>query len=321
MKKYIHLLLLGCFSFLFSKAQEPVIDYGYPVRYMNLTLEQQQVKMAYMDVMPEKPNGETVLLLHGKNFNGFYWKELTGFLSAKGYRVVVPDQVGWGKSDKPGIHYSFHMLAENTRKLLDGLQVNKVQVIAHSMGGMLGTRFTLMYPERVKSLVLENPIGLEDYRTFVPYEPLDSAYKTELAATYESYRNYQKTYYPVWKEEYEPLVAAQAFILKSSHFTQAAWANALSSQMIYEQPVCYEFGKIAVPTLLVIGQEDRTIVGKNRLSKEAALMHGQYPQLGKRTQEQIPGSKLAALAGIGHIPHIQDFNTFIKTVMPFLEQQ
>lgn len=268
-----------------------------------------------MDVRPAKPNGEAVLLLHGKNFNGFYWKDVIAKLVDEGYRVVVPDQVGWGKSDKPDLHYSFHMLAHNTKQLLDTLNIKEVRIIAHSMGGMLGTRFALMFPASVKSLVLENPIGLEDYKTFVPYQPLDSLYKAELSATYASYLAYQKTYYPVWKPEYEPLVAAQAEALQQPEFSKTAWANALTFQLIYEQPVYYEFKNVAVPTLLVIGQEDRTVVGKNKLPKEVAARHGNYPLLGKEIQKLIPGSKLAELPGIGHIPHIQDLPLFMKTIL------
>ncbi|MEP7229719.1 MAG: alpha/beta fold hydrolase [Ginsengibacter sp.] len=63
-------------------------------------------------------------------------------------------------------------------------------MIGHSMGGMLATRFTLMYPAMVEKLVLENPIGLEDYKTFVPYKPLDSLFANEMKATYVSYKKY-----------------------------------------------------------------------------------------------------------------------------------
>src|SRR5215213_3425989 len=134
-----------------------------------------------------------------KNFNGYYWKDVIAFLSAAGYRVIVPDQVGWGMSDKPNIHYSFHLLAANSKRLLDTLGIQKVSVVAHSMGGMLATRFALMYPEVVEKLIYENPIGLEDYKTFVPYRPVEEQYEKELKADYGSYKEYQQSYYPVWK--------------------------------------------------------------------------------------------------------------------------
>jgi pimeloyl-ACP methyl ester carboxylesterase len=81
---------------------------------------------------------------------------------------VGPDQIGWGKSPKPDIHCSFHLLAANTAALLDHLDVGKVAVLGHSTGGMTAVRFTLMYPDRVTHLVLEGPLGLADYRIGIP---------------------------------------------------------------------------------------------------------------------------------------------------------
>src|SRR5215216_2419769 len=117
-------------SFLFAQS----LIYPHPVQYLSLSIEQQQTRMAFMDVASSKPNGKTVVLFHGKNFNGYYWKDVIAFLGAAGYRVIVPDQVGWGMSDKPNIHYSFHLLAANTKKLLDTLGIQKTHILAHSMG-------------------------------------------------------------------------------------------------------------------------------------------------------------------------------------------
>ena len=275
--------------------------------------------MAFMDVGAKNPNGQTVMLLHGKNFNGYYWKDVIARLTENGYRVIVPDQVGWGLSDKPNIHYSFHLLAANTKKLLDSLRIEKVHVIGHSMGGMLATRFALMYPQSVEKLVYENPIGLEDYRTFVPYQPLDSQYTNESKASFEALKKYQQSYYPQWKEEYEQYVWAQWAALQLPDFNQATWASALTYQMIYEQPVVYEFRNISQPTLIIMGQEDRTVVGKNLLPKEVAARFGNYPALGKWLKKEIKNSTLSELKGIGHIPHLQAPDLFIEHVLRFLK--
>jgi pimeloyl-ACP methyl ester carboxylesterase len=316
--KNILVTILFIHGLLITRAQKT--EYPYPVHYLGLTIEQQPVRMAYMDVSPVKGNGRTVLLLHGKNFNGFYWKDVISFLSAAGYRVIVPDQVGWGYSDKPGIHYSFHLLAANTKQLLDTLGVKKVSLLVHSMGGMLGTRFVLMYPTMVDKLIYENPIGLEDYKTFVPYHSVDEQYASELKATRESLKKYQQSYYPEWKEAYEPYVDAQYAALQFPDFKKATWASALTYQMIYEQPVVYELKNIRVPTLAIIGQADRTIVGKNLLDKVTIQQHGQYPLLGKYLQQQVRGSKLIELKGVGHIPHIQVPGLFKEMVLGFLKE-
>jgi len=97
--------------------------------------------MAYMDIQPKKANGQTVLLLHGKYFNGRYWQNVIQHLVDLGYRVVVPDQIGFGQSSQPDdFQYSFQQLTMNTRDLLDYLHIYHVLVIGHSMGGMLATR-------------------------------------------------------------------------------------------------------------------------------------------------------------------------------------
>lgn len=295
------------------------VKYPYPIQTITIQLENKPVKMAYMDVQPDSAARKTVVLLHGKNFNGYYWKDVIAFLVKNNYRVIVPDQPGWGRSDKPDLHYSFHVLASATRMLLDTLNVQKLVLVGHSMGGMLAARFAMMYPDKIDKLVLEDPIGLEDYKRFVPYQPLDSLYEKEKSATYESYKTYQQSYYPQWKPEYEQYVQAQAEALQSPDFTKIAWVNALTYQMIYEQPVCYEWDRINAPTLLVIGSEDRTVVGKALLSEEDKKNYGQYPALAKKAKENIPNAVLVELPGIGHIPHIQDPPQFQQILLTFIK--
>lgn len=194
------------------------VDYAYPVDYLSITLEGQDLRMAYMDVKPSaKANGKSVVLFHGKNFGGYYWTDVIKGLSNAGYRVIVPDQIGFGKSNKPYIHYSFHEMAKQSARLLDSLSIEKVNVLGHSMGGMLATRFALMYPERTEKLILENAIGLEDYRTFVPYKNAEEQYKGELKKTAESIKSYyQSSYFPEWKPTYDYLVDIAAGVTYSA---------------------------------------------------------------------------------------------------------
>nr|AUN35598.1 2-hydroxy-6-oxo-6-phenylhexa-2,4-dienoate hydrolase [uncultured bacterium] len=307
-------------TLLISISVRSQLIYPYPVQSLVLTIEGKHVKMAYMDIkQPGSSPVKNILLLHGKNFNGYYWKELIPLLIGSGYRVIVPDQPGWGKSDRIDLHYSFQMLAASTRILLQSLEINKIIVLGHSMGGMLATRFALMYPEMTEKLVLEDPIGLEDYKSFVPYQPIDSLFKKERSATYESYKKYQQSYYPLWKPDYEQYVKAQATDLERPDFDSIAFINAITYQMIYEQPICYEFDKIKIPTLIIIGKEDHTIVGKDKLSEEAKKIYGNYPTLGRLTQEKIQGSTLILLDAIGHIPHVQDISAFWKSIKDWLQ--
>ncbi|SEU31573.1 alpha/beta fold hydrolase [Stigmatella erecta] len=293
--------------------------YPYPVQFLPLTLEGQDVRMAYMDVKPTgKANGRTVVLLHGKNFFGAYWRTTIQALTGAGYRVVVPDQVGFGKSSKPALPYSFHALAAATKGLLDTLGVKQVAVVGHSMGGMLATRFARLYPEATTHLVLENPIGLEDYRLHVPWQSTEALYQEQLKSTEEGIRKYHRTYYVAWKPEYEEYVRVPARQLQSGEYPRLAWVAAATQQMIYEQPVVYEFPLVERPTLLVIGQEDRTVVGKAKVPPELLPKLGQYPELGKKAAAAFPQATLVPLAHVGHIPHFEAPEKFHPALLGFL---
>ncbi|MEP6746134.1 MAG: alpha/beta hydrolase [Bacteroidota bacterium] len=315
MNKAFTIILLFAYLCNDSCAQ---VTYPYLLQKFAFTIEGIDSYMAYMDVQPATANGKTIILFHGKNFSGYYWKNLLPLLSQKGYRIIVPDLPGWGRSGKPDLHYSFHMLSAINKKLLDSLHVNKAIVLGHSMGGMLAIRFTLMYPSFVEKLALEDPIGLEDYKTFVPYKSIDQLYQKEKSATYESYKKYQQSYYPEWKPVYEQYVAAQAEALSDPSFNKIAFVNAVTYQMIYEQPVIYELNRITAPVLLIVGLADHTIVGKEYLNEEEKNLHGQYLLLGKKASAMIKNAKLIELEGMGHIAHVQDLDKFVSALFTFL---
>lgn len=293
------------------------VKYAYPVKYFPIHTEGQDIRMAYMDVAPtQNANGRTVVLFHGKNFGGYYWTNVIKALTGRGFRVIVPDQIGFGKSSKPFIHYSFHQLARWNKALLDTLGIQKANILGHSMGGMLATRFALLYPQTTEKLLLENPIGLEDYRQFVPYVTTEEQYKTELKATAESVKKYYQTsYFTSWKPEYDELVRVAAGMTFSADYPRAAMVAAMTFTMIYEQPVVHEFQNITVPTILFIGKEDKTIVGKGLLSPQEQAAHGQYKVLGKQIAARIPKAKIIEFEGCGHIPHLEVPTEFIVALL------
>src|SRR5437588_11168592 len=75
--------------------------YPYPVNLLPLVNDGEPLRMAYMDVAPAQSNGRVAVLLHGRNFPSSYWAPVIKTLADAGYRVVVPDQIGFGKSSKP----------------------------------------------------------------------------------------------------------------------------------------------------------------------------------------------------------------------------
>ena len=302
-------------------------NYPFPVKFIKLKLQNEVYKMAYMNVPPAKAltdsEEKTVLLLHGKNFNGAYWKQTADSLSQAGYRVIIPDQLGFGKSSKPAnFQYTFQQLAQNTKALLDSLNIHKIAVLGHSMGGMLAVRFTLMFPELVTRLILEDPIGLEDYKLKVPYQPVDQWYQRELKQDYAAMKKYQQAsyYHGEWKPEYEPWLDITAGWTLNKNYASIAWNSALTYDMIMTQPIVYELERIEVPVLLIIGQKDKTALGKELVAKEVAETMGNYPELGKQTKHKLKNCELVELEGVGHIPHIESFAGFIQPLISFLKK-
>lgn len=292
--------------------------YPYPVKMLQLEVDGRPLRMAYMDVQPERFNGQTIVLLHGKNFGADYWANTLRAMSGYGYRVIAPDQIGFGKSSKPEIRYTFAMLADNTARLLDHLKLNRVTVIANSMGGMLGVHFARRYPERVNALVLENPLGLEDYVLSIPPQQTPNLVKLEMAQTPASYRNFVKSYFPNWQPDFERFVEQFARVQLSGDYPHFAQVSALTYQMIYDGPIFNELPKLTVPTLLVIGQMDRTVFGRRFAPPEVVKPLGNFPQLGRAAQKMIPGAKLVEFEGVGHVPHLEMPGRFHAVVLDFL---
>jgi len=309
--------ILAFFLILISVRSNAQQNYPYALYTMAFDSQSLGLRMAYMYEKSETPNGHTVLLLHGKNFNGIYWGQTMEALLTEGYDVLVPDQVGFGQSSLPdNYQYSFHQLAFNTRLLCDTLDIPKVIVVGHSMGGMLAIRFALLFPQSCEQLILENPIGLEDWKRVVPYATIEDEYVQELRKTKESLKDYMLSNYfhNTWKDAYNTLLDNSSLYLDQANVKAVAWAMALTSDMLFTQPVYYEFEQLSVPTVLIIGQSDRTAIGRDRVDTVTAAAMGNYPLLGRQAASRIKQSKLVELPGIGHIPHVEDFEKF-KTVL------
>lgn len=315
----LSLMLMGCATSSSRRFDARLTDFPYPFPVKTFEVAGQQ--LAYMDVQAPTPNGETVVLLHGKNFSGASWERTANELLARGYRVVMPDQIGFGKSSKPTtFQYSFAALAHSTHALLQHLGVPKAHVVGHSMGGMLATRYALMFPGEVAKLVLVNPIGLEDWSAVVPYAPVDDAYREELARTPEQVRAYMSASYfdGKWAPEYDAFAAIQLGWATSADKATLARVAALTSDMVFTQPVVHDFPRVTAPTLLIIGTRDRTAIGKGRASADVKPTLGRYELLGKQAAAAIPGAKLVELEGVGHIPQLEGWDAYLAALTTFL---
>ena len=299
-------------------------DYPFPVLHYRFQSQGVAMDMAYMEVKPAQPNGHSVVLLHGKNFCSATWVGSIKALSAAGYRVIAPDQIGWCKSTKPQHYeYTFEQLAANTHDLLKSLGIGKAIVMGHSTGGMLAMRYGLMFPADTERLVLVDPLGLEDWRAKgVPWQSLDAQYQTQLKSTADSIRAYERaTYYAgTWKPEYEPWVQMLAGIYRGPGKEIVAWNQAQLSDMIYQQPVFHEFENLKMPVLLIIGDHDNTAPGKQFAPPEIRSQLGNYPVLAEAAVKRFKQGKLIRFADLGHSPQIQDPARFHAALLEALSK-
>lgn len=300
--------------------------YPWPVKYHNLTTQQLNLSMAYMDVTPTGyPTNKTIVLLHGKNFCGATWEDTARRLSTDGYRVIIPDQIGFCRSSKPpSYQFSLQQLAFNTNSLLQSLGIAQTHVLGHSMGGMLATRFALQYPNATSHLILTNPLGLEDWKALgVPWRPIDLLYADELKTNYTTIRSYQQATYYVntWKPEYDVWVnmLVSLYRLPGEGIT-FAYDMALTTDAVLTQPIVYEFGLVKAKTLLLIGTKDNTAIGKAWSPPAVQAKLGNYSVLGKETAAKIPGAELIELAGLGHAPQIQDSERYHRALFEWLDR-
>jgi pimeloyl-ACP methyl ester carboxylesterase len=294
-------------------------DYPFPVRWFETRAQGEAVRMAYLDVAPTAAaNGTTVVLLHGKNFCAATWGDTIRDLASRGYRVIAPDQIGFCKSSKPaGFQYSFHALAALTAALLERARTGRVVLVGHSTGGVLATRFALLYPARVSQLVLVNPLGLNDtLAEGVPYTPLDGLRAEEAKTNAASVKAYQlrNYYHGQWRPAYDRWVAMLAGQYASADGAKVREAQARLSDMIETQPVAAELPRVAMPVTLIIGQQDRTAFRANTAPEAVRGKVRTVPQAAETAVKAFPHAQLVRLPALGHSPMVEDPATFHRAL-------
>jgi pimeloyl-ACP methyl ester carboxylesterase len=289
-------------------------EYPYEVQRYAFKSQGSDMSMAYMDVKPQTPNGKTAVLLHGRNFCAATWGTTIAVLSKAGFRVIAPDQIGFCKSSKPeGYQFSIQQLATNTHGLLASLGIARPIMIGHSLGGMTTMRYAIMFPNDLEQIVLVNPIGLEDWQAEgVPFIDLDKGLEVEKKTTFDSVKAYEQRFYYAgeWKPEYDRWVEMSAGMYNGPGRDRVTRTQARIAEMAFIQPVVHELERIQVPTLLMIGQLDRTALGVDRAPPEVAKRLGNYPELGRSTAKRIPNAKLVEFPDAGHAPQIQSPERF-----------
>lgn len=299
--------------------------YPFAVKFFPLTIAGERAEMAFMEVQPQRPNGRTAVLLHGKNFCGATWEGTARTLAARGYRVIIPDQIGFCKSSKPAAaQYSFAMMADATRRLLAAQGVTHASVLGHSMGGMLAMRFAIMFPDKVDRLVLVNPLGLRD-RTEdgALYRDVDTLFANERETSAERIRAYQLAnyYHGQWRPAYDKWVTMLAGMSAGKGRDQVALAQAKTSEMILTQPVAHELGRIKSPTTLIVGTLDRTAFARTQVPQTLREFLKPIPQVAETAVKRFPDARLVKLDGLGHAPQVEDPARFERALLTALGER
>ena len=292
------------------------VPYPYPVSYLPLTLYGQEVRMAFMDVAPiGQPNGHAVVLFHGNNFAGFYFGNVIDALRKEGFRVIVPDQIGYGRSSKPIIPYNFHDWARNTRLVLQSLKIDGAMIVGHSMGGMLAARFSTQYPAMTERLVLYNPIGLVDSRFGRPWDSIDETYTRTLASTYQTIRASIMRYVAhnpaAWTAEFERYTRIRYAWTLSADWPRLAMVQTIINSVQYLDPVVDDWPHIKSPTL-VFGGADDALPGSAAIFRERM----------KFIADTVPNGKarLLLIPGLGHVPHMEAPEKTLPPLAAFLKE-
>ena len=198
--------------------------------------------------------------------------------------------------------------------------MNRIILIGHSTGGMLAIRFARSYPDR-EALILEDPIGprgLPVAHSTPVRRDLVSSRDQEHRSRKDShfYSNYfAKPDLSVFR----PLAEVQIRLTLSGEYYRWAKASALAHRMIYEQPVIYEYSHLVPPTLLMMGEQDRTAPFSAYATPEVRKTMGHNKQAATDLVRQIPNGKLSLIPNAGHIPHIEQFEAFHQAVAAFLK--
>jgi len=243
----------------------------------------------------EAGSGPTVILLHGLGGSSQAWQFNTTALAEK-FHVFVPDQIGFGKSDKPLVNYRIRTYVDFLDQFCKQLKIERASLVGNSMGGWIAAAFTAAFPDRVDKLVLVDAAGYAppkdlDTRTFYGLNPTTREGMKTLAAKV-FYNKLFLTDAAIDQAIAARLAAGDGYTIKS-----------ITESIIRGEDFLDDTVKtIKQPTLIVWGRQD----GLVSLSE------------GERFNKDIAGSKLIVIDECGHVPPVEKPAEFNAAVIKFL---
>jgi pimeloyl-ACP methyl ester carboxylesterase len=245
----------------------------------------------------EAGTGPTVILLHGLGGSSQVWSFNIGPLAEK-FHVVVPDQIGFGKSDKPLVNYRIRTYVDFLDQFCKQLKIERATLVGNSMGGWIAAMFTAQFPDRVDKLVLVDAAG---------YRPPKDFDMSTLFGLNPTTREGMKVL--VGKVFYNKALQSDALIDQSIAVRLAAGdgytINSITESIIRGEDFLDDVVKtIKRPTLLIWGRQDGLV----------PLAEGEH------FNKDIAGSKLIVIDQCGHVPNVEKPGEFNAALLKFLNE-
>jgi len=243
----------------------------------------------------EAGSGPTVILLHGLGGSSQAWGLNTAALGEK-YRVIVPDQIGFGKSDKPLVNYRIRTYVDFLDQFCKQLGIERATLVGSSMGGWIAAMFTASFPDRVDKLVLLDAAGYappKDFDTRV-YFALNPSTRVEMKGLIG------KVFY---NKAFQTDAAVDQAIAARLAAGDGYTINSITESIIRGEDFLDDIVKtIKRPTLIIWGRQDGLV----------SLAEGE------RFHKDIVGSKLIVIEQCGHVPNTEKPGEFNAAVLKFL---
>ena len=237
----------------------------------------------------------TVILLHGLGAKAESW-QLTIPALAANYHVIAPDQIGFGKSDKPFLKYRVGTYADFLDKFMAELKIEKASLVGNSMGGWVAGLMAVKYPNRVEKIVLADAAGIlpENINTDAIYQ-LNNSTRDEIRA------NLKLIFATPAFQNNEALV--DQFMTQRVVTNDGYTINSLIESIKRKEDFLNDrLGEIKKPTLIIWGKQD----GLLPVSDAEIFKKG------------IANSQLVIFDNCGHVPQFEKALDFNKTVLEFL---
>ncbi len=248
----------------------------------------------------EAGSGPAVILLHGLGGSASNWALTLPALASR-FHVYVPDQIGFGESDKPQINYRVATLVDFLSGFYKQLGISKATLVGNSLGGWEAMAFALAYPEKVERLVLVDSAGYAGppgTRTNLTREALLPLNPSTLAETK------QLLGLIFYNQALVTDQAVEQFFAEKLRRNDSPTVNAFIDSIVRGEDLLDDrkLNGINVPTLLLWGREDKL----TRLEQ------------GKGSQASIPGARIEVFEACGHVPQMECPGAFNAALLKYL---